>query len=308
MTDAQEPRTPTIAAQIEALAPCPVCGAQPIWRTTPSIFRLQCLNDVHLFQAYGPSKEACIANWNTRPAIVTALRRAEGEYSYEVLKLGHEMSHEAATSMGYPSVTEALEHLSELRAAPPSADAAMVEALEGAQSYVTWFRDNHCKKGDASWEDAGYLNRQIDAALASRQPVGVDTAAEAARLLAGHAQSNGYDRFKWKGFIKTGDEHTERFIVEVSFPVEAVAQERPVPMILHCPECHLQHIDEPDERTPEWDNPPHRSHLCHGCGCIWRPADVPTEGVRYTWTRGKADTWLPAAPATDEGEAGNVEG
>src|SRR5574340_600312 len=23
-----------------------------------------------------------------------------------------------------------------------------------------------------------------------------------------------------------------------------------------------------------WDNPPHRSHLCHGCGHIWRPADV----------------------------------
>ncbi|NJB80343.1 hypothetical protein [Xanthomonas arboricola] len=69
----------------------------------------------------------------------------------------------------------------------------------------------------------------------------------------------------------------------------------PVPMVLHCPRCHLQHIDAPDERTAEWDNPPHRSQLCHGCGCIWRPADVPTVGVERTQTTGKNDS--PPAPA-----------
>lgn len=75
----------------------------------------------------------------------------------------------------------------------------------------------------------------------------------------------------------------------------------PIKMILHCPRCQLQHVDEPDERTPEWDNPPHRSHLCHGCGCIWRPADVPTEGVAAIETRGKADTALtsPAMSPTN---------
>src|SRR4026207_2104657 len=60
-------------------------------------------------------------------------------------------------------------------------------------------------------------------------------------------------------------------------------------MILHCPECGVQHIDAPDERTPDWDNPPHRSHLCHACGWIWRPADVATDGVTDTKTHGKAD-------------------
>ncbi len=35
---------------------------------------------------------------------------------------------------------------------------------------------------------------------------------------------------------------------------------------------------------------PHRSHLCHGCGHIWRPADVPTNGVVATKTKGKADS------------------
>lgn len=73
----------------------------------------------------------------------------------------------------------------------------------------------------------------------------------------------------------------------------------PIDMVLHCPACGLQHIDRAD--TPEdgadwndpeitWNNPPHRSHLCHGCGHIWRPADVPTNGVRAVLTKGKADS------------------
>ena len=64
----------------------------------------------------------------------------------------------------------------------------------------------------------------------------------------------------------------------------------PIDMVLHCPACGLQHIDAPDERTPDWKNEPHRSHLCHGCGHIWRPADVPTNGVQATKTKGKADS------------------
>lgn len=84
----------------------------------------------------------------------------------------------------------------------------------------------------------------------------------------------------------------------------AIAAQGPVPMVLHCPRCHLQHIDAPDERTPDWQNPPHRSHLCHGCGMIWRPADVPTIGVERTHTAGKKDTPLtvplpPPAQAVD---------
>jgi hypothetical protein len=76
----------------------------------------------------------------------------------------------------------------------------------------------------------------------------------------------------------------------------------PIQMILHCPNCHTQHIDAPDERTASWTNPPHRSHLCHACGDIWRPADVPTEGVRAIRTKGSNDSESAAAPAepTDE--------
>jgi hypothetical protein len=102
-------------------------------------------------------------------------------------------------------------------------------------------------------------------------------------------------------------------------------------MVLHCPKCHMQHIDRPnhwaDDEAPceppmegmtapedavartaalrayeeAWTNPPHRSHLCHGCGHIWRPADVPTNGVAAVKTTGHADSPLagaaPGAPA-----------
>jgi hypothetical protein len=39
-----------------------------------------------------------------------------------------------------------------------------------------------------------------------------------------------------------------------------------------------------------WTNPPHRSHLCHVCDLIWRPADVPTVGVAAIATRGADDS------------------
>lgn len=93
----------------------------------------------------------------------------------------------------------------------------------------------------------------------------------------------------------------------------------PIDMILHCPVCGKQHIDAPEGfkatgqcecdvfgscevctaneeayreflRDGPWTNPPHRSHLCHECGHIWRPADVPTNGVAEIRTKGKNDS------------------
>lgn len=76
------------------------------------------------------------------------------------------------------------------------------------------------------------------------------------------------------------------------------AEAAPIPMILFCPACGLQHIDEPeaalgkrflDPGASEWTNPPHRSHLCADCGHVWRPADVPTTGVAEIETTGTRD-------------------
>lgn len=64
----------------------------------------------------------------------------------------------------------------------------------------------------------------------------------------------------------------------------------PIGVVLHCPKCKAQHIDRPDPTTG-WANPPHMSHLCARCGCIWRAADVPTNGVRRADSRGVRDTW-----------------
>lgn len=104
--------------------------------------------------------------------------------------------------------------------------------------------------------------------------------------------------------------------------VDSPAQ--PLDMVLHCPKCGKQHIDQPEtdaqytarlhesswwelggDKPERWTNPPHKSHLCRredgGCGAVWRPADVPTNGVQAV-SRGKADTWpvagvaLPAKP------------
>lgn len=65
---------------------------------------------------------------------------------------------------------------------------------------------------------------------------------------------------------------------------------KPIDVMLHCPVCHQRHVDRPESST-DWKNPPHKSHLCLNCGCIWRPADVPTNGTGKIQTRGEKDTW-----------------
>lgn len=88
---------------------------------------------------------------------------------------------------------------------------------------------------------------------------------------------------------------------EKALPMDTMLKIRePIDMVLHCPNCSVQHIDAPEEllqhemmTAPEfapWNNPPHRSHLCHSCGHIWRPADVPTNGVAAVKTKGKDDS------------------
>lgn len=51
---------------------------------------------------------------------------------------------------------------------------------------------------------------------------------------------------------------------------------KPIPMLLHCPECRERHIDEGEFATKA-----HHTHACQSCGCVWRPALVSTVGVRF---------------------------
>lgn len=54
------------------------------------------------------------------------------------------------------------------------------------------------------------------------------------------------------------------------------ASDKPVAMLLHCPMCCKRHVDEGDFETK-----PHHTHACQYCGHVWRPAVVPTVGVRF---------------------------
>lgn len=98
------------------------------------------------------------------------------------------------------------------------------------------------------------------------------------------------------GQLRNRAAHDERRVVDLEQAL-AFRTKRPIPMLLFCPACGAQHVDAPEPETG-WDNPPHKSHTCHGCGTIWRPADVETVGVAEITTRGEADTWSHDRPTT----------
>ena len=80
----------------------------------------------------------------------------------------------------------------------------------------------------------------------------------------------------------------ESFIQQLEQQLALARRPPPVPLLLFCPHCATQHVDGP-QPAKQWNNPPHRSHLCHVCGHVWRPADVPTVGVAAIATRGQDD-------------------
>lgn len=51
---------------------------------------------------------------------------------------------------------------------------------------------------------------------------------------------------------------------------------RPIHMLLWCPECGERHVD-----VGEFANKVHHTHACQTCGHVWRPAILPTVGVRF---------------------------
>jgi hypothetical protein len=99
-----------------------------------------------------------------------------------------------------------------------------------------------------------------------------------------------------------------RAVVAAAMKATPASADEPIPMLLFCPRCGTQHIDKEEwsddphdieqGQMRVWSNPPHRSHLCHACDLIWRPADVATTGVASVQTHGKADTWTPDMPWT----------
>lgn len=76
------------------------------------------------------------------------------------------------------------------------------------------------------------------------------------------------------------------FITSFEEALQNVAElEKPIPMVLCCPQCGEQHIDRAQPEK-EWNNPPHKTHLCEFCEHEWRPCDRPTVGVKEIKTFG----------------------
>lgn len=69
-----------------------------------------------------------------------------------------------------------------------------------------------------------------------------------------------------------GDDHDE----SCPFPAARDILLQPVPLLLFCPECQMQHVDEGEWATARR----HRKHLCQGCGHVWKPYPFDTVGVK----------------------------
>lgn len=65
-------------------------------------------------------------------------------------------------------------------------------------------------------------------------------------------------------------------IGELCTELEIVKGVKPIPMLLHCPECKARHID-----AVEFASKLHHTHACQSCGFVWRPAVVCTVGVQF---------------------------
>ncbi len=68
----------------------------------------------------------------------------------------------------------------------------------------------------------------------------------------------------------------EEAVTAVGTGLREVLAELPVALILHCPDCGTRHVDE-----GEFAKRMHHTHSCQICGLTWRPALVPTIGVRF---------------------------
>lgn len=62
----------------------------------------------------------------------------------------------------------------------------------------------------------------------------------------------------------------------LAYEREGLEAQKPVPMLLWCPECGQRHVD----RGKAADDA-HHTHACQACGHVWKPAKIRTIGVQF---------------------------
>ncbi len=67
-----------------------------------------------------------------------------------------------------------------------------------------------------------------------------------------------------------------KLIVKKVMPMSVEKEPEPIPMLIICPVCKEQHVDE-----GEFAIKVHTTHACQSCGLLWKPALVPTVGVQF---------------------------
>lgn len=70
----------------------------------------------------------------------------------------------------------------------------------------------------------------------------------------------------------------KELLLEAADALSSPSSTRPIDMLLFCPRCDKQHIDEA-EPEKGWTNPPHATHTCKFCGLNWRPSNALTNGA-----------------------------
>lgn len=95
-------------------------------------------------------------------------------------------------------------------------------------------------------EFARQLERELAAPACAAEPV-----AWRVRWLDGRDYTREYGEWSCRNYrpsVIAGQEIQPLFTAPPATPID---------MVLYCPKCGLQHLDAPDERTPDWTNPPH---------------------------------------------------
>jgi hypothetical protein len=166
--------------------------------------------------------------------------------------------------------------------------------------------DHACGNRDQCWEPCGELGKSEAHAVPAPSPRKTDTSLVCLVISMSRAANSVFDKIHR---LTRGRGDDEQFTADVRYMRGLAAElmgydtsaSPSIDMVLFCPECGEQHIDAAEPHKlgcqgihacdcDSWLNPPHRSHLCKSCHHVWRPADVPTNGVATIKTRGKNDS------------------